>query len=316
MNGFVDGEKLIIGIPPSHICVCICTYKRLHLLNKLIANLQAQETDGLFSYSIVIVDNDHARSAQRTVSDWREKTRVPIDYVVEPEKSISAARNRAIRQAKGDYVACIDDDEFPCDTWLLRLYQTCCEYQVDGVMGPVIPYFLSIPPTWVMKGGVCNRASYPTGTTMHWSKSAFGNILLSRKILNYSPQPFNPKFRFQGEDVAFFKDMNQRGHSFVWCTDATVYELMTDDRCRKAYFLRRAFVQGHVSLQYIDSHTVHQKIYIVLKSATAIALYTSLLPFCLMRGFHVFMKYLIKDVHHASRLLALFQVVSLKERGF
>ena len=300
----------------THITVCVCTYRRQHLLDKLMASLQTQETEGLFSYSIVVVDNDHARSAQRNVVNWQQRTRLSIDYVVEPENNIAAARNKAVRQAKGDYVACIDDDEFPDDTWLLCLYKTCRKYKADGVLGPVIPYFEHSPPAWVMKGRFCERPSYETGTTIHWSKSRLGNVLLKHTILQCSPQPFNPKFRFQGEDVAFFKDMNQRGHTFVWCNEAPVYELVTDGRCRVNYFLRRAFVQGNVSLQYYDQLAVPQKIQIVLKSATAFVLYSSILPFCIMRGFHVFMKYLIKDVHHASRLLALFQVVSLKERGF
>lgn len=43
----------------AHISVCICTFKRPSLLLRLLKELAGQETQGLFTYSIVVVDNDH-----------------------------------------------------------------------------------------------------------------------------------------------------------------------------------------------------------------------------------------------------------------
>ena len=43
----------------SHICVCICTFKRPHLLEGLLSRLQTQRTAGLFTYSVLVVDNDY-----------------------------------------------------------------------------------------------------------------------------------------------------------------------------------------------------------------------------------------------------------------
>ena len=51
----------------KHISVCICTYKRPELLRRLLSKLKEQKTEGLFEYSIVIVDNDRAESARQTV---------------------------------------------------------------------------------------------------------------------------------------------------------------------------------------------------------------------------------------------------------
>jgi len=42
----------------EHVSVCICTYKRPSLLEKLLYKLENLKTDDHFTYSIVAVDND------------------------------------------------------------------------------------------------------------------------------------------------------------------------------------------------------------------------------------------------------------------
>src|SRR5438552_14915913 len=105
------------------ICVCICTYGRPTLLGRLLSILQTQETAGLFDFSIVVVDNDRSQTARQTVEAAARRSTVVISYDVEPEQNIALARNRAIGNASGEYVALIDDDEFPDKQWLLTLYE-------------------------------------------------------------------------------------------------------------------------------------------------------------------------------------------------
>ena len=306
-----------MSIGRSHICVCVCTYKRPQLLERLLNKLQGQRTGGLFTYSVLVVDNDHEQSAKSIVISWKKKGLVPIDYYIEPEKNIARARNKAVQNANGDFVAFIDDDEFPVDDWLLHLHKTCFKYKADGVLGPVIPHFEVEPPKWVVKGKFCERPTYETGARMHWNNSRAGNALLRKCLFEGVEYPFNPAFGVQGEDVKFFKEMNQQGHNFVWCNDAPVYEIVTPDRFKKFYFLRRAFVQGNISFFYYEENRVFPKIvYTAIKSGIAFISYTGILAFAYLLGVHPFMKYLIKDVHHVSRLLALLGLVKVKERTY
>ena len=54
----------------QHICVCICTYKRPVLLRRLLEGLGDQDTSRLFTFSIVVVDNDRSESARGVVKDF------------------------------------------------------------------------------------------------------------------------------------------------------------------------------------------------------------------------------------------------------
>jgi len=92
-----DVQPLSGGIVP-HISVCICTFKRPALLAKLLKGAFEQQTDGKFTFSVVVVDNDRLGSARETVERFGSER---IRYVIEPEQSIALARNRAMANASG-----------------------------------------------------------------------------------------------------------------------------------------------------------------------------------------------------------------------
>src|SRR5688572_17541015 len=98
--------------PGNHISICICTFRRPELLGRLLEKLTALETEDAFNYSVVVVDNDSAQSARAVVSRMAAQSPVGMEYHVESERSISAARNHSVREAKGNLIAFIDDDEF------------------------------------------------------------------------------------------------------------------------------------------------------------------------------------------------------------
>ena len=103
----------------QHVSVCICTYKRPELLKRLLDELADQERSELFIFSIVVVDNDHSESARRVVEDFTKAWPIQVTYCVEPRQNIALARNKAVENATGDFIAFIDDDEFPTKRWLL-----------------------------------------------------------------------------------------------------------------------------------------------------------------------------------------------------
>ena len=98
---------------PKHISVCVCTYKRPQFLRRLLNELGDQDTHDRFTFSIVVADNDHLQSAKAVVLGFAAASTIPITYCVEHRQNIALARNKAIENATGDFIAFIDDDEFP-----------------------------------------------------------------------------------------------------------------------------------------------------------------------------------------------------------
>lgn len=293
----------------SHITVCICTYQRFSLLRRLLDSLARQETDGLFTVSVVVSDNDGAESARAVVDEFRPTSLIPIAYGTEPRKNIAHARNRAIELTAGDFIVFIDDDEFPETGWLLNLWKTCEKYEVAGVLGPVRPHFEQAPPTWIIRGRFCERPEYETGRVMSWDECRTGNVLFRRSIIADMAQPFDPAFGTGGEDKDFFMRMSAAGSVFVWCNEAIAYETVPPSRWRRSYMLRRALLRGKNILKHPGV-----KAELLTKSIAAVPLYALVLPFTPLLGQHRFMDYAIRFCDHLGRLLALVGLNWVRER--
>ncbi|HUK26200.1 MAG TPA: glycosyltransferase [Terriglobales bacterium] len=304
----MNGEDL--PTPEHHISVCICTFKRPELLQGLLAKLEHQQTENLFTYSIVIADNDAACSAQPVVSVFSAASSLRVIYCVEPQQNIARVRNKAVEQADGDLIAFLDDDEFPVEDWLLRLYKTYTGFGVDGVLGPVKPHFNFDPPKWVIKGRFFERPDYPTGYRLTFSETRTGNVLFRKDIVNGSGPAFNPEFGTAGEDVDFFRRMMEKGCRFVWCTEAVAYEVVPAWRCKRSYLLKRALLRG----SNFPKHP-RNRLKNLAKSLVAVPCYTLALPILALIGHHFFLAYLIKLLDHGSRLLSVLglSVVTRRE---
>ena len=290
----------------KHISVCICTYKRPRFLKRLLEELDGQDTSGLFTYSIVVADNDHLQSGEAVVRDFAAASSIPIKYCVEPRQNIALTRNKAIENANGDFVAFIDDDEFPTRRWLLTLFKACDEFGVDGVLGPVKRHFDEDPPKWVVKGKFYERPTYPTGFVIDWRKGRTNNVLLKKRIFAAGAQPFRPDF-LTGEDQDFFRRMIEKRHAFVWCNEAVVYEVVPPVRWKRTFMLRRALLGGAVSVIEPTFGALA-----IAKSVIAVPAYTAALPFALVLGHHRFMILSVKLFEHLGKLLALMGIKPIR----
>jgi len=289
----------------AHICVCICTYKRAVLLRRLLNELSRQETAGLFTFSVVIADNDELRSAEPVVVAARRELGLAIRYCVEPRQNIALARNKVVANADGDFLAFIDDDEFPANNWLLKLFNACREYNVDGVLGPVIRHFDQTPPRWLERSQFYVRRVNPTGMRVEWLEARTGNVLIRRELVAGDPGPFRPEFR-AGEDQDFFRRKIAEGRRFIWCAEAEAFETVPPARWRRKYLLRKALLRGATAGLHTDAAGV-------AKSLVAIPAYIVALPFALPAGQHHFMALLVKICDHLGKLLILIGINPVRE---
>lgn len=299
-----------MGDTKVHISVCVCTFKRPDLLQRLLDALRKQRTDGLFTYSVVVTDNDRTESARATVEAFAANSGIEAKYGMEPTPNIALARNLVVRNARGEYLAFIDDDEFPNDDWLLVMLKACQSYNVAGVLAPVLPHFETTPPAWLVRAGFYDRLRHETGFIMSWQESRTGNVLIRRNILDGIDQVFTPAFGAGGEDQDFFRRMNAAGHKFIWCDEAPAYETVPPHRWTRSFLLRRALLRGKTTFRHPKNRWKN-----VAKSLVATPLYLIALPFLLLAGHHHFMKCLVRLCDHGGRLLAMVGLNPVSERN-
>ncbi len=228
-----------------------------------------------------------------------------ISYYVEPEQNIALARNRAVRHASGEFLAFIDDDEYPDPQWLGTLYAAIIKANVDAVLGPVLPYFTAKPPDWIVRARIFDRPRPATGTPLDWTMTRTGNILLRRDAFS-DDLLFRAVFGGGGEDRDCFRRMIRAGKQFIWCDEAPVHEAITPERCKTTVLMRRALLRGKIPY----NHNWHS----VLKSVFALPVYGFALPWLWLWRRDLCMKYLISSCDHLGRIMAVLRIPIIKEK--
>jgi len=279
------------------------------MLEKLLEHLEGQVVSPEITFSVIVVDNDGEQSAQAVVERFNDRGVLDIAYYSEPRQNIALARNSALRHARGDFLALIDDDEFPGSDWLVQLYQACKTYHADGVLGPVCPSFMEPPPRWVLAGRFHEKGGHESGEILSWRDTRTSNVLLRRATLSRTKIQFDATFSRGGEDVDFFTRLMRAGCKFVWCQDAPVFETIPPVRCTRKFMLKRALLRGCVTTQYVTFGPWR-----VVKSVAAVPVYAAALPLTVMLGQHRAMDVLIRLVEHAGLLMATCGLEPVKER--
>ncbi len=301
----------------DHISVCVCTCRRPATLERLLRGLAGQIKGGAFEVSIAVVDNDPQGSARVTAERLGTELGLDLAYEIEPERSIPAARNHALGMARGNYVAIIDDDEFPGNDWLLTLHSAVNRLGVDGALGPVLPHFETPPPRWLIRGRFCERPILPTGTVLGWDQTRTGNVLIRKDVFDKGGLAFDLKWKTSGSDRAFFKEAMKAGFRFIAVEEAPVYEIVPPERWLARYYVKRALVHGYNSYRNIkaDLRGPRKPLY-ALKQAAATAVYAVVLPFSLIGGKHQAVRILEKGAHHLSGLAAMAGIELVRRRDF
>ena len=290
-----------------HISVCICTYKRPELLKRAIEAVSIQKTNDLFTFSVVVVDNDKDEGGRGAVAKIASRSQIPLKYCVESRQNIALARNKAVENATGSFVAFIDDDEFPIQEWLLTLYTTMREHRVDGVLGPVNPHFDEEAPRWIIEGKFYERPVHPTGMVLSWRNCRTGNVLLKRELFVDGEQAFNPEC-LSGEDQDFFRRKIEKGHKFIWCHEATVYEVVPAVRWKRSFLIRRAMFRGIFAQRNHGLQPIR-----VLQAIVSTPVYALALPIAFAFGQAKFMICVFKLSYHLGRLFALVGINPIRQ---
>ena len=288
----------------EHITVCLCTFRRPELLRKLLASVSAQRTDGRFSVSVSVVDNDPELSGKPVADAFASDAANEIIYTHVPDKNLALLRNISLSHARGDYVAFIDDDEYPVDDWLSLLLKTLHEYRADGVLGPIVPEYLAPPPDWIVRGRLCERQRLSTGSRLSWRQTRTGNALLKRALFSDPANLFNLKNRLGAEDDSLFKKLMEQKKSFVWCDEAVVREQIPADRLTLTYFSKRSRLIGYMTYAYEqDGRSMSRRSLIFFKSCVAAGIDLALAPLFRVFGYHRYAKFMIKYQFHKAVVL-------------
>lgn len=235
-----------------NVVVAVLTYKRPELLIRFLEGFAQLTVPRDVSVTLLIVDNDWDASSHSVAERFRSRIAI-LDYVVESERGIPVARNRAMAEAErlgADALCFIDDDEIPERQWLEALVRTFRQTGAQLVGGPVRvrPADPSLPP-WkrLINRSLRKRAlRKERRTARHAVRGRNFTVVTNNWIGDiawftaHDIRFDSGRYRYSGgSDADFFRRARQAGCLVAWSPDAIVSETVLPDRLSLSYQLKR-----------------------------------------------------------------------------
>lgn len=239
------------------ISVIVCTYSRCESLKDTLESLLTQESDDSFNYEIIVVDNNSNDKTRDVVESYIQKLPNRVRYVFESAQGLSSARNKGVKEAKGEILAFTDDDVIVSPSWLKNIVETFEQYCADCVFGRIKPLCdESVLPVWLRRDRrlwvalslldygdnrriITNRNESMNGANFALKKEVFTVIKGFRTDLGV-----NGNKHYIGEETDIFARLLKQGRKIVYAPDATVIHKIPIERRSKKYFFSWYFLGG------------------------------------------------------------------------
>ena len=239
------------------VVVAIPTFRRPLSLARLLSALEKLDTEA--QVRVVVADNDAERHEGYDLClKVAAAYRWPLEAVIAPERGIAQVRNvligRALAAPAAQFVAMLDDDEWPSPQWLDRFLAVQKQTGADAVEGSILFEFEAAPKAWAAGFDGMSSMRRPTGPQQMLEGA--GNILLTRACLENLGAPwFDPAFALSGgEDRDFFERLAHAGKRFAWADEAIAHTVVPASRTSLKWAMRRAYGIGNAEMRIFLKH--------------------------------------------------------------
>lgn len=135
------------------VSILIPTHNRCEILDRTLGSLQGLDVpDGLRGrVEVIVVNNVCTDRTDEVARAWIGKSKLPVRLVSEAAIGLNNARNRAVREARFDLLAFLDDDVLVDPGWLAGLVQTFQTTDASMVGGRVELWWEEVArPAWMI----------------------------------------------------------------------------------------------------------------------------------------------------------------------
>jgi glycosyltransferase involved in cell wall biosynthesis len=245
---------------PICITIAVPTHNRSHLLRGTLASIGALRLPAGIEAECVVVDNRSTDDTRGVVAGFIGQSALPTRYIFESGAGSSYARNRAIKESRGDFIMFVDDDAVADPDWAAEMLEEMEHRHLDVACGMVLPRWGCPPPPWlgprlyvrlaVHDAARLEAVSMAECDTIHNYFSAnvgfrrrafevFGNFRQDLGVVGGNPM--------SGEDTELFARIMARGGVVGFAPRARVHHLIPAERMRRSYLRRKSYAFGYGS---------------------------------------------------------------------
>jgi len=242
------------------ISVVICTQNRADLLANVMQTLSAQ-TLPTACFEIIVVDND-SKDHTRLIAEDFCRQYSNVRYCVEARRGLSYARNRGWMEAKGRYVAYIDDDCRVPNKWLNVAHDIIHQIGPAAFGGPYYPFYNSPKPYWWEDRYGSFEQSQESRLLRPREYLRGGNIFFRRSVLEYM-SGFETSLGMSGKKLGYGEETALQRAIRATMPDELIYydtklyvdHLVRPEKMTLRWALKSWFVNGRSSYRvYCDDN--------------------------------------------------------------
>lgn len=236
--------------------VAIRVYNAADRLPALLEALKAQTDATAFDWEVLIVDNcstdNTAEIVQQFQADW--PLRGPLRYCLEIQQGAIFARQRAIQEARGEWIGFLDDDNLPRADWVAACHAFSLTNPKTGACGSQIhgQFEIEPPPNFdriaqflpvierdhavcFTEGLYARKQVLPPGAGLMIQRRAWLETVPER--LNLSG-PIGNGLAAKGEDTEALSHMKQAGWEIWFNPEMHITHLIPQWRFERDYLQR------------------------------------------------------------------------------
>ncbi len=229
------------------VTVAILTYNRERFLKETLAAL-ARQNYPIDQWELLVIDNnstDNTRSVVESFSNARPSPR----YLLETKQGLDHGRNRAIAEARGQYIVLADDDILMEPTWLRELVSPLvadAEHKIGVVGGEVVPVFPDGLPPWMSDAHTPLDYRNDAGPLPAHQLPMGANFAFPRWVFDRHGQFHTDLDRqgtklFGGGDAEIIRRLRAAGLEVWFVPAAKVFHQIPSSRLTFGYATRHAF---------------------------------------------------------------------------
>ena len=235
--------------------VALCTHNHADRLTRTLADLP-QVRPPREAWELMIIDNGSRDVTPQLLAAHQWPAGWHVRVVREEKLGLSNARNRAIAEARADYVIFMDDDETADPDWLCAFERLIDTQRPDAFGGRIRVLFEDQRPSWLADEllgflGELNRADAIVPLTAEDTSFFGGNFGFRREVIALvggfdALLGRKGSANNGGEEVDFYRRLLAAGLSVWWTPEAVIHHRIQAAKLERSYFLDLHYRQGRI----------------------------------------------------------------------
>ena len=227
--------------------IILCTYNRAALLRKAFESIRNIDYPS-DEFELLVTDNNSTDDTKKGVEEFSASAPFSVRYILEKKRGLSAARNTAIKNARGEYIFLTDDDQLVDANVLKEHKKIIDKYGARVIQGNIDVTFPEGRPAWLgddlarWLGKIPYDKEGPSSIELQGGNLVFKKDIfdtfggfredLGKGVIGYS------------EDTDFSRKLSAAGETIIFAPKALIYHIIPPEHATSRYLRKNVHQKG------------------------------------------------------------------------